>query len=168
MEDTSLEKIDLDHINGSLAQKADQQLRAFHIYYGLGDDRCLRELSALTGERESKLKAWKKRFNWQRRIDALDSKVISLIDDKFGDLYSEVKGICQQVIFDLMASAKDDIEAGELKIRSIKDLETVMKMDMLLRGEATERVESKSMVLSLKNDMSNMSVEQLEEMLENG
>jgi len=97
----------------------------------------------------------------------LDSKVVGYIDEKFGDLYSEVKGICQQVIFDLMQTAKDDIESGELKIESVKDLETVMKMDLLLRGDATERVESKSMVVSLKQDMANMSVKQLEEILDN-
>jgi len=167
MKETALEKLDLDHINGSLAEKADDQLRSFHIYYGLGDERTIKQLSVLTGESEHKLKSWRRRFSWERRVRALDSKVISLIDEKFGDLYSEVKGICQQVIFDLMGAAKDDIESGELKIRNIKDLETVMKMDMLLRGEATERVESKSVVVSLKQDLANMSVKQLEEILDN-
>ena len=38
-------------------------------------------------------------------------------------------------------------------------------MDMLLKGEATERRESKNLVVSLKKDMKNMSAEELNEIL---
>jgi len=167
MSEYSLEKLDMGFSKNSLTKKADIQLRAFHVYYSLGEERNYKKAGQLVGESAVQVGAWARRFNWQRRVEALDSKVGKFIDEKFGDLYSEVKGVCQQVIFDLMQTAKDDIEAGELKIRNIKDLETVMKMDMLLRGEATERVESKSVVVSLKQDLANMSVKQLEEILDN-
>ena len=166
-ESTALELIDFGFSDRELTKTADEQLKAFYHYYNMGQSRKMSDLSSVMGLSENKLKGWRRRFNWDRRIKALDSKVVGYIDEKFGDLYSEVKGICQQVIFDLMQTAKDDIESGELKIESVKDLETVMKMDLLLRGDATERVESKSMVLSLKQDMANMSVKQLEEILDN-
>ena len=163
--DTALELIDFDFTKNALAKKADQQLKAFQHYYAMGEKRDLTVLAQMTGIPKSELKAWEKRYNWRRRIDALDSKVIQYIDEKFADLYSETKAICTQTIFDLLRTAQEDIEAGHIRITSIKDLETIVKMDMLLKGEATERRESKNLVVSLKKDMKNMSAEELNEIL---
>ena len=162
----ALEHLDLDYLDNTLATSADQQLQVFHAFYGMGEDRCIKKLSSATGISVVKLRSWKKRFSWDRRIRALDSKVTSLIDDKFADLYSEVKAIAVQSLFDLLASARDDIEEGRLKIESIKDLETIMKLDLLLKGQATERKESKNVVLSLQQDLSNMSTEELNNIIE--
>ena len=162
----ALERLDLDYLNNSMAENADKQLQIFHVYYNMGEDRCIKKLSSATGISIVKLRSWKKRFSWDRRIRALDSKVTSLIDDKFADLYSEVKAIAVQSLFDLLASARDDIEEGRLRIESIKDLETIMKLDLLLKGQATERKESKNVVLSLQQDLSSMSTEELNNIIE--
>jgi hypothetical protein len=162
----ALENLDLDYLDNSMAQTADKQLQVFHAFYAMGEERDIKELASATGISALKLKSWRKRYNWDRRIRALDSKVTSLIDDKFADLYSEVKAVAVQSLFDLLTCARDDIEEGRLKIESIKDLETVMKLDLLLKGQATERKESKNVVLSLQQDLSNMSTEELNNIIE--
>ena len=162
----ALEHLDLDYLNNSMAENADKQLQIFNIYYNMGEDRCIKKLSSATGVSVVKLRSWKRRFSWDRRIRALDSKVIALIDDKFADLYSEVKAIAVQSLFDLLAFAREDIEEGRLRIESIKDLETVMKLDLLVKGQATERTESKNVVLSLTKDLKNMSNEELRNIIE--
>ena len=40
-----------------------------------------------------------------------------------------------------MAQASKDIKEGKLKIRNTQDLERVIKLDLLLMGESTEREE---------------------------
>ena len=145
---------------------AREQLRAFQLWYAMGDGRTLTKVAALLKRKGSEVRSWHDRYGWKRRLAAMDSKVVALIDEKFADLYSEVKAVCQQGLFSLMGRALKDIDAGDLRIKDIKDLETVMKLDLLLKGEATERSESKKVIHTLKQDLSKMSVEELQNVLD--
>jgi len=162
---TAVEHLDLD-IKGGLAKTAHEQLKAFQIWYALGEQRKYSTVAKMMGLEKSIITAWSSRYNWKRRLAAMDSKVTALIDDKFADLYSEVKSICQQGLFTLMNTALEDIASGDLRIKDIKDLETVMKLDLLIKGEATERTESKAVVHNLKQDLTKLSVEELQTVLE--
>ena len=45
------------------------------------------------------------------------------------------------LINNLMADFSKDIAQGKVKVKNINDFERLVKLDMLLMGEATERVE---------------------------
>ena len=56
------------------------------------------------------------------------------------------------IMNNLIARATEKMAKGELEIKSISDMERVVKLDLLLMGEATEKVDRNGVVEFSKAD----------------
>ena len=118
------------------------QRKAFELYYGLGDKRSLRAVAETIGRTERTVAGWSRAFNWvarvtQRNIENAQNSNEAKITAELTDVRTKYRIL----INNLMADFSKDIAQGKVKVKNINDFERLVKLDMLLMGEATERVE---------------------------
>lgn len=123
-----------------LSKENSLQREAFEIYYHLGDIRSLKKVAEKVGRTERTVAGWSRDFNWvdrirQRKIeDAKNEDRNALIAQT-----TDVKTRYRILMNNLIAQASKKIADGSLGIRNVQDLERVVKLDLLLMGEATDR-----------------------------
>lgn len=126
-----------------LSKENELQRKAFELYYGLGDKRSLRAVAETIGRTERTVAGWSRSFNWVARVtqrnieDAQNSKEAKITAE-----LTDVRTKYRILINNLMADFSRDIAQGKVKVKNINDFERLVKLDMLLMGEATERVEN--------------------------
>lgn len=125
-----------------LSSENSLQREAFEIYYQLGDKRSLRAVSEQIDRTERTVAGWSRAFSWVDRVSQRELEEKKEHDEILAQTV-ETKTKYRIMINNLMAMASRKIASGELKIRNVQDLERVIKLDMLLMGEATDRQENK-------------------------
>lgn len=126
-----------------LSKENELQRKAFELYYGLGDKRSLRAVAETIGRTERTVAGWSRSFNWVARVtqrnieDAQNSKEAKITAE-----LTDVRTKYRILINNLMADFSKDIAQGKVKVKNINDFDRLVKLDMLLMGEATERVEN--------------------------
>lgn len=126
-----------------LSKENELQRKAFELYYGLGDKRSLRAVAETIGRTERTVAGWSRSFNWVARVtqrnieDAQNSKEAKITAE-----LTDVRTKYRILINNLMADFSKDIAHGKVKVKNVNDFERLVKLDMLLMGEATERVEN--------------------------
>lgn len=126
----------------TLSKENELQRKAFELYYGLGDKRSLRAVAETIGRTERTVAGWSRAFNWvarvtQRNIENAQNSNEAKITAELTDVRTKYRIL----INNLMADFSKDIAQGKVKVKNINDFERLVKLDMLLMGEATERVE---------------------------
>jgi tetratricopeptide (TPR) repeat protein len=123
-----------------------KHLQAFERYYALGIKRTIPQLAKDLGISEPTLKRWAKAFNWNKRVDQKDRLVFEKMQKENAEEFEKAIIFYQKSIRELIK--RDFIEplkrGGELpfEIKSAKDLEVLMKLDVLLGGGVTSRSET--------------------------
>lgn len=125
-----------------LTKENELQSRAFEMYYGLGDKRSLRAVAETIGRTERTVAGWSRAFNWvarvtQRNIENSQNKREEAINTQLTDVRAKYRVI----INNFMEELSRRVIKGEIKIRNIQDFERLVKLDLLLMGEATDRTE---------------------------
>lgn len=122
-----------------LSTESNLQREAFEIYYHLGDKRSLKLVAEKVERTERTVAGWSRAYNW---VDRVKQREIEDARNTGGDALNakttDVKTRYRILMNNLIAKASQKIAKGELSIRSIQDLERVVKLDLLLMGEATE------------------------------
>lgn len=125
-----------------LSKENNLQREAFEIYYQLGDKRSLRAVADQVGRTERTIAGWSRAFSWVDRVkqrEIEDARNNALSSSALNSQTTDVKTRYRIMINNLMAHASKKIALGELKIRNVQDFERVVKLDLLLMGEATDR-----------------------------
>ena len=127
-----------------LSKENPLQREAFEIYYQLGDQRSLRLVAEKVGRTERTVAGWSRAYSWVDRVSQREIEEHKNTENNNNILAQtvDVKTRYRIMMNNLMAMASRKIASGELKIRNIQDLERVVKLDLLLMGESTERTES--------------------------
>lgn len=127
-----------------LSKENGLQREAFEIYYQLGDKRSLKAVSKQIGRTERTVAGWSRTFNWVDRVNQreIEEKKRSSDNDSILAQTIDAKTRYRIMLNNLLAMASRKIASGELKIRNVQDLERVVKLDLLLMGEATDRQEN--------------------------
>ena len=125
-----------------LTKENELQSRAFEMYYGLGDKRSLRAVAETIGRTERTVAGWSRTFNWvarvtQRNIENSQNKREEAINTQLTD----VRARYRVIINNFMAELSRRVVKGEIRVRNIQDFERLVKLDLLLMGEATDRAE---------------------------
>lgn len=111
---------------------------AFERYYVQGASRSLTSLAGDCGVSEKSVKAWSQAFDWQARIAQRDlenaRRLQKATDETVVAVKARYRKIVQGVIADFVKRFKD----GEIAVNTVTDLERLLKLDLLLMGEATE------------------------------
>ena len=128
-----------------LSKENSLQREAFEIYYQLGDQRSLRLVAEKVGRTERTIAGWSRSYSWVDRVsqrEIEDAKNGANNKAILSSQTTDVKTRYRIMMNNLMANASKRIATGELKIRNVQDLERVVKLDLLLMGEATDRQDS--------------------------
>jgi len=151
--------------------------KAFDYYYLL-DKRSIPKVAQKYAISTAAVKKWSKAFNWQARAEQRDIEIAKKLEKKVDDIIVNTKadyrrdiksayGIIKAIINTAIANVKD--KDGNLikklipKIRNVEDtkksiesMEKLIKADLLLMGEASDRTEHK--ILDI--DLSKLSIKE--------
>lgn len=136
-----------------LTKENELQSRAFELYYGLGEKRSLKAVAETIGRTERTVAGWSRSFNWvarvtQRNIENAQNKRDEAVNTQLTDVRTRYRVI----INNFMAELSKRVAKGEIKVRNIQDFERLVKLDLLLMGEATDRTEAVGGVRDLSQD----------------
>lgn len=136
-----------------LTKENELQSRAFELYYGLGEKRSLKAVAETIGRTERTVAGWSRSFNWvarvtQRNIENAQNKREEAVNTQLTDVRTRYRVI----INNFMAELSKRVAKGEIKVRNIQDFERLVKLDLLLMGEATDRTEAVGGVRDLSQD----------------
>lgn len=119
------------------------QKEAFENYYTLRSYRKVAEKMDLP---VSTVREWCSRYKWVEQALLRDADNVRVDTENKGEVINPVMIRYRQVIDTIMERVADKIESGELEVKTVEDLERLVKLDLLLMGEATNRVEKVSVI----------------------
>lgn len=116
------------------------QREAFELYYAMGEKRSLRAVAERVGRTERTIAGWSRSYNWvdrvtQRRIEDERNASVDMLNIQTTDVKTRYRIIIAQLI----RRATGGINDGLLEVKSVEDLERLIRLDQLLTGEAKER-----------------------------
>lgn len=133
-----------------------QHKEAFEYYYCLGESRSIPQVVQKYTVSIAAVKKWSKAFNWQERILKRDIKIGKALVTKTNTTVLDEKANYRRIIKDAISSM------GTVRAESAKDLEILVKLDLLLMGEATDKTDT-----DIKMDLSHLTTEEIRELIKN-
>lgn len=123
-----------------------KHLQAFEYFYGMGIKRTLKKLSDELDIPIATLKRWARDFNWNARVDRRDREVVDEMKKNNALEFEKACIYYQQGIRKLIKRDFLDplLEGRELpfQIKNVKDLDILIKADVVLGGGVTSRSET--------------------------
>ena len=114
---------------------------AFEYYYGLGNKRSYPKVASKFTVSRTSIKKWSKAFNWLERIELRDINNAKKLEDKTDESVVNSKADYRALIRKTVDLYKKKLDDGKIIISRPQDLDTLVKLDLNLMGEATERGE---------------------------
>ena len=111
---------------------------AFEYYYTLGDKRNIMQVAQEYNVSRAAVAKWSKAFSWQERIEQRDMDNARLLEKKTNNTIVNEKANYRKIIKAAMAKFVENLKNGKVDVETIQDAERLVKLDMLLMGEATE------------------------------
>lgn len=132
--------------DGKYTRENIQQREAFELYYSLGDSRTLEQVAEKIGKSTRTLYEWSRRFNWKERVEQYNIEVTKGLKDKTINAVVDEKANYRKIIKLAIMDFVARLQSGEVKVKSIADLERLMKLDLTLMGEVSEITEATTKV----------------------
>lgn len=128
-----------------LSKENSLQKEAFEIYYHLGDKRSLKSVAKEVDRTERTVAGWSRAYSWvdrvkQREIEDARNVGGNALNIKTTDIKTRYRVLMNNMI----AKASVAMAEGKLAIKNVNDLEKIIKLDLLLMGEATENLTNSS------------------------
>lgn len=134
-------------------KETEAQKQAFELYYGMGSKRSLEAVAAGCGKSSRTIGEWSRQFRWKDRL--LQREIEETAEKgSTSNAVLDVKAEYRTIIRALVSTFVKDYKAGKIKIKNIQDFERIVKLDLLLLGDPTDRVaqESKEQVELTEED----------------
>ena len=112
---------------------------AFEYYYTLGEKRSIPQVAQKYAVSTAGVKKWSKAFNWQERIEQRDMENSRRLEKKTNNTIVNEKANYRKIIKASIQTFVEKLRAGAIEVESIQDVERLVKLDLLLMGEATDR-----------------------------
>jgi len=106
--------------------------QAFDYYYSLGHERVIHRLLRVYCQPHS-IKKWAKAFKWQQRIIDRDIENAQKLEEKTNNTIVDARSKYLIVIQATLHQFMKKLKSGNIRINSVKDLETLAKLELLLR-----------------------------------
>lgn len=116
-----------------------RHIEAFEYYYALGSARSLSKVAKQFKVAVQTVHRWNDRLNWQEKLEERDVEIAELLQAECKNEAVMSKLKYRKVIKKAMDQFIRSLLCGNVKIDSISDFERLLKADLLLAGEATER-----------------------------
>lgn len=120
-------------------------LEAYEYFYALGKERRLALVAKKFGKSETAVGVWAKTFNWWDKVEARDKRAS---DRRLETIDQKIKRVKQEnldIIEGLRVGFATQIAEmkGRMKLTPT-EFERLAKLELLLMGEATERIDDMS------------------------
>jgi len=123
-----------------------KHLQAFELYYSLGNKRTLKKVSDKINVSVPTLSRWAREFNWKARVEQKDRLFLQELQKRNAMEFEKAVIYYQKAIRGVLKrDILEPLEKGEklpFQIKSVKDVEILMKLDVLLGGGVTSRTEN--------------------------
>lgn len=116
-----------------------RHMDAFEYFYAQGHTRTYKRVAEKIGVSQMAVSKWARTFDWQTRVIERDKKNGAALANKTDTMLVNAKANYRKLITTAIEQFKDKLEIGEITIENVGDLEKLVKLDMLLIGEPTER-----------------------------
>ena len=123
---------------------------AFEYYYTLGEKRSITTVSHKYNVSRPAVAKWSGAFNWQERIEQRDMENARRLEKKTNNTIVNEKAHYRKIIKASINTFVEKLKARKIEVDSIQDIERLIKLDLLLMGEATERDEIIQIVDDIK------------------
>ena len=117
---------------------------AFEYYYSLGEKKSITEVARKFTLSRASISKWSKAFNWQDRIIQRDIENGKRLEKKTDNNVVNSKADYRALIRQTVELYKQRLIDGKIIINRPQDLETLVKLDLNLMGEASEITDDKS------------------------
>ena len=117
---------------------------AFEYYYSLDKGRNLSSVAVQFKVSERSVAKWSKNFNWQTRLEQRDIENGKRLEKKTDKNVVNSKADYRELIRQTVEIYKQRLIDGKIIINRPQDLETLVKLDLNLMGEASEITDDKS------------------------
>ena len=118
---------------------------AFDFYYQLGHERSFEAVGREFGVSGNAVGIWAKSFGWTDKVKAMDEEIAAELDQKTKDAVKRQRTRILTTIESLIDRCVTTLPDGKVVpnfiVENVPDFERVVKMFLLLNGEATERSE---------------------------
>lgn len=124
-------------------KETEAQKQAFDLYYSMGAKRSLEAVASACNKSTRTIGEWSRQFKWKDRIV---QKEIEETAEKgsTANAVIDAKAEYRQIIRALVATFVKDYKQGKIKIKNIQDFERLVKLDLLLLGDPTERIQQEN------------------------
>lgn len=116
---------------------------AFEYYYSLGENRSYQKVADHFHTSKKTVYTWSINFGWQERVQQRDMEIARQIEKKTTTAVVDEKAKYRTIIGAAMQDFVERVRKKELVVDSVLDFERLVKLDLLLMGEPTERNEEK-------------------------
>ena len=131
-------KAEIVSIKGKKETEAQKQ--AFELYYSMGEKRSLEAVASACSKSTRTIGEWSRQFRWKDRI--LQKEIEETAEKgSVANAVIDAKAEYRQIIRALVATFVKDYKQGKIKIKNIQDFERLVKLDLLLLGDPTERIQ---------------------------
>ncbi|TMS41018.1 MAG: hypothetical protein FGO69_09670 [Methanobacterium sp.] len=110
-----------------------KNIEAFEYYYSLGDKRSCSKVAGKFHVSERTVYNWSSWYNWQERLKHRNIEHANKIDEQTNTSIIEAKTKYLTIINDIVDVFRTKLNAGEIRVGSVNDLERLVKLEMLLR-----------------------------------
>jgi len=124
---------------GNIERESFRHAEAFNYYYSMGSLRTMKQVAAKYGVSLTAVKKWSQAFDWSNRIELRDVENARRLEKKVDTAVVNAKASYRKIIQLSISKFVLQLQAQKVNIETIQDLERLIKLDLLLMGEATER-----------------------------
>ncbi len=114
---------------------------AFNCYYSLGPKRGYTEVARNLAVSRTAVAEWGRAFAWQERVEQRDAENARRLEEKTNDSVVATKANYRKIVRAAIGRWVENYKAKAVNLDTAADLERLIKLDLLLLGEATERGE---------------------------
>lgn len=117
--------------------------RMFEYYYAQGNKRSLKDVSKHFEISFSSVQRYSVAFDWTTQVNIIEKQAIQQLKDELIEGATKIKRRYRLIIQKTIDTFIKRLDQGLVVVTDIVDLEKLIKLDMLLLGEATEKVDNK-------------------------
>lgn len=115
-----------------------KQLQAFEYYYSLGSNRNIQAVSKQFKRTDRTIYGWSGCYNWKERVMQRDIVIGKELAHKNINAVIDEKANYRKIIKLGMMEFVKELKDGTIKLRTVADYERMVKLDLILMGEASE------------------------------
>jgi hypothetical protein len=114
---------------------------AFEHYYASGATRSLRYTAGVQGVSIKSIGAWSREFDWPSRVEQRDMQNAKRLQKATDDTVVAVKAKYRKIVQAAIGKFVQGLQTDAIAVETVTDLERLIKLDLLLMGEATDKTE---------------------------